>query len=279
MSDTPQLPDTQAAIDAGVALAHPAELDPAELYLSVLPAGGRSELLDLERYLSAPRRARGTVTVQTLEALGLYVERHDDPDATTIWVDIDGAKVVAVLDDHPAGQALWGEHRAVLALKQTPEWLHWRKNDRKLLAQADFAEHIEDGLLEIVDPDGATMLEVAQSIQGTTSANFKSTRRLDNGQIGAMYDEENTATAGRSGELAVPTQFTLAVAPFVGESPYRLTARLRWRIRSGDLLLGYSLDRPHAVELDALYGVAQKLRERFTDRRVFYGAPRSAPAT
>jgi hypothetical protein len=66
----------------------------------------------------------------------------------------------------------------------------------------------------------------------------------------------------------------LGLAPFVGEDAYRISARLRYRIRGGDLLLGYRLDRPADVLRDAVDGIADRLGQRFTLDRVFVGRPR-----
>lgn len=268
--------DAQVIVDTAMDAAKPAVLDPTQIHHRVVPAGATGEVIDLERYLPAPRRERGSVRLQTVDDFVRYVQRHDDPAATTVWVDIDAHLVVAVLNDHTQEDAQWGDHRATLQLKPTDEWTHWTSRDGKLLAQEDFAEHIEDGLAEIVSPDGATMLEVAQSIQGTTKAEFKAAHRLSNGTIGVQYVEEQTAAAGAKGEIEIPERFELAIAPFLGEEPYRVRARLRYRIRSGDLAIGYRLDRPNDVVRDAIDHIANRLHGQFEGERVFIGVPRSA---
>lgn len=268
--------DAQVIVDTAQEAARPEVLEPDRLYHRVVPEGARGEVIDLERYLPAPRRARGHVRLQTVDDLVRYVQRHDDPGSTTIWVDMDAHLVVAVLNDHTQDGAQWGDHRATLALKATDEWRHWTSRDGKLLAQEDFAEHIEDGLAEIVLPDGATMLEIAQSIQGTTKAEFQSAHRLADGAIGIKYVEEQTAAAGTKGELEIPERFELAIAPFLGEEPYRVRARLRYRIRSGSLTIGYRLDRPSDVIRDAIDQIATRLHGQFEGGRVFIGTPREA---
>lgn len=137
--------------------------------------------------------------------------------------------------------------------------------------QEGFAEHIEGGLEEIVTPDAADMLEIAQSFHAVSAATFRSQKRLASGEQQFQYDEELTATAGKTGNLTVPTTILLAVAPFIGEERYKLTARLRFRLSGGKLTLGYILDRPDAVVRDALEGVAERLAAEFP--RVFVGEP------
>jgi uncharacterized protein YfdQ (DUF2303 family) len=265
--------DVQAAVDAGLQIAAPQRIDPREVYDRVVPAGASRETMDLERFLPRPRRTRGQVQLATVDDFARYVARHDDPASTTIWVDTSG-QVVAVLDDHTQEGPQWGEHRANLLLTRTPEWEHWLRHDGQLLSQEAFAEHIEDGLAEIVTPDGATMLEVAQSIQGTRTAEFQGAHRLANGTVGFAWVEEEKARAGQKGDLEIPERFELAIAPFLGEGAYKVRARLRYRVGGGNVKLGYRLDRPHAVLRDAVDQIADRLTHRFQGDRVFVGRPR-----
>src|SRR5207237_7862330 len=188
--------DAQAIIDTARQGAIPDQLDPDAIVSQIVPEGARWEVKDLEQYLERPRRAAGTVELQERAELVRYVERHDDVDSTTLWVDAEGLAVTAILNDHEGGAGsetrapgnpAWGDHRAELKLKHTPEWEHWLRADKKLLSQADFAEHIDAGLKEIVTPEGATMLEIAQSIEGSVSAEFKSAKRLRDGNVQIEY--------------------------------------------------------------------------------------------
>ena len=270
--------DAQVIVDTAIAAAMPERVNADYVYSRVVPAGASHEIIDLERFGVRPRRVRGHVTAQTVDDFVRYVQRHDDPARTTVWVDYETHLVVGVLDDHAVGdlrEPEWGEHRALLQLRTTDEWKHWTSQDGKLLDQEAFAEHIEDGLPEIVSPDGATMLEVAQSIQGATKAEFKGAHRLDNGAVSFSWVEETTANAGQRGDLEIPERFELAIAPFLGEDPYRVKARLRYRIRAGSVQLGYRLERPGDVLRDAIDQIASRLHDQFTGDRVFVGTPRS----
>lgn len=275
MIDETKNVDAQVIVDTAQAAVEPHALEPTDgLVGIVVPAGATHKVVDLEQYLIAPNRAKGLVTTQRVEDFVRYVERHDEPGSTTIWIDSNNHVVVGVLNDHGKDDAQWGDHRVKLQLQHTPEWLHWEKYDGKMLDQTDFAEHIEIGLDEIVDPDGATMLELAQSISGSTDATFKSTRRLDNGSVAIAYVEETQAAAGKSGDIEIPKMFQLSVAPFFGEGPAPLFARFRYSVRQGDLRLGYKLERPWKVIEETIDRIALNLDAKFTGR-VFVGSPRS----
>ncbi len=247
------------------------EVDPHKLYAMARHA--ERDVLDLSAYLDTPKRAKGTVTAQTVDDFARYVARHDTQDGTTVWVDMDTHRVVGVLDDHGQETPGWGEHRAVLQLKATDQWAHWTKLDGRLVDQETFAEHIEDGQREIVEPDPLFMLEIAQTMQGHTKADWKSARRLQDGRVSFGYHEDATATAGGNGELEIPATFKLGIAPFLGEESYGLTARLRWRVNGGNLQIGYKLDRPGDVVRDAIDHIADRLAHQFAER-VFIGKPR-----
>lgn len=118
----------------------------------------------------------------------------------------------------------------------------------------------DDNAADIRDPDAATMLEIAQTIQGTSKVDWQAGHRLVDGQRRIGYVETNTATAGTKGELAIPTQITLGVQIFDGASvAHAVTARFRHRIEGGRLRLMYKLDRPADVVTAAFDGAVAEL--------------------
>lgn len=261
---------TESAVIADLAAraATPYQVDPTKPHV----AHTAGQLLDLERFLPAPRRKSGSYRPATVAALTDYVNNHSD-DHTTFWVDKEHSTVTAVINDHSRGESGWRDHRAIVQLLQSPEWKHWTAQDGRFLSQEAFAEHLQDGIEEIrQQPDAAMMLEIAQTIQGATKADWKTATRLDNGEVSFAYHEQIEATAGRKAHLEIPQTFTLAVSPFYGEEPFGLAARLRYRIREGQLSIGYRLVRPHEVVLTVLSNIAERLRvEGF--EHVYLGAP------
>lgn len=261
--------ETEAAAVATITrqAANPARLDPAVPQAIIVPAGASLQQPDLSAWRDRPIRKTGTYKPATVDAFLAYVGEHLIDD-TTVWVHPTSGLVTAVIDDNGIEAAGYRQHRVALTLATTPEWDYWIGNDRKLLSQDDFAEHIEGGLEEIQTPDAAEMLEISQSFHATIGAQFRSSKRLHSGEQQLQYDEEVTAKAGHKGDLTVPTTILLAVAPFIAEQPYKLTARLRFRLDSGNLNLGYLLDRPDSIKRDALEGVATRLAEAFPNTYV-----------
>jgi uncharacterized protein YfdQ (DUF2303 family) len=267
--------EADAIIETAIASTTPQELDPTQVYSVTVPDGGTHRILDLEHYLTAPRRATGTYKPATVASFIDYATAHRDPERTTIWVDVIAHSILAILNDNAPTAPDWGDHRASLQLLQTPEWKHWMSRDGRYVNQEEFAEHLQDGIEQIRVPDGATMLEIAQTIQGKTKVDWKTARRLDNGEVSFSYQEEISAGAGRSGSLEIPPIIELAISPFYGEEPHDIQARLRYRIREGHLSIGYKLDRPVEVLTNVMGGIATRLREQNGFANVYMGAPRS----
>lgn len=246
MSDS----DTQAALDAGQLLAGNDDLLPdASLKSVLLPAGATHVTIDLEPFGKYPRRHKGTTTVYDTASFRTLYESlvNPGPDHGRVYADVRAFKLVAILNGATADAPGWADHRIALGFFLTPAWQRWAGKDGVLMAQNEFAEHIEASLPEIVEPDGASMLEIASSIQATTSAAFKSSTRLSNGEQQFSYVEEIGGTAGRNGDMTIPTTITLGLQPFEGSPAYNVIARLRYRLDGGHLRIGYKLDRPDEV--------------------------------
>lgn len=251
------------------------------LYIAVNSVGDR-QVLDLREDIEAsqgrPDRKRGTVTLTDPGDFAAYLAKHGLPESE-LWADVERAQVTAVINAGVANDgadeeadAGWGDHRAVLQLKHTQDWADWTKASGVLMAQVDFAEFVEQHLPNCVEPTGASMLELAQTIKGSTKVTWEQTKRVKSGETAIEWREDTTAAAGRKGSLAIPDTLKLGIVVFEGGSPYAVTARFRYRVTSGGLTLGFVLERRRDVLLDAFEQVLVGLRVA-TDRQVWRGTP------
>jgi uncharacterized protein YfdQ (DUF2303 family) len=264
--------EAEAIADTAQLAAEPSELDPAQLYTHLVPEGANVEVLDLEQYLDKPRRKRGEPLFWDAPSMAAYVNKHKD-DRTTLYMnDVNGYRVIAVLDGHSGAEPGWVNHRATLEMRKTDAWARWLASNEKLVGQEEFAEHIERNLIDIQKPAGADLLELAQTFQATTKVEFRDSKQLASGQRQFQYVEETEARGGGRGELTIPKEFELGVAPFEGCDPYRVVARLRYRLRDGKLSLGYVLDNPRDVERHAFRDVAEALSSA-CGLEALYGRP------
>lgn len=258
--------ETQAALDAGLLLAQPRPIGDEEdprFYVVTVPAGAEHDLIDLdvEREKTAlhPARKTGRVALHTAEAFVDYVGRHAVPESE-VFASIDDRQVIAVIDSDGARLAGRKEHRAVLELKTPPAWVAWTKVDGKLLGQVEFAEFLEDHLPDVVSPSAATLLEIVTTFTAKKGLDFESSTRLQDGQTQLVYKETINATAGRTGELAIPERIELALSPFRGVDPFKVTARLRVRITPGGLGIGVIFDQLDKVIEAAFEDVVDAIR-------------------
>ncbi|WP_367154685.1 YfdQ family protein [Methylomonas sp. HYX-M1] len=231
----------QAAIDAGRELAtKPFEI--AGTPFLVLPDDHNYvELSDLREH---PKRIKQTVKHTTAASFIDYCNRfaHEN---SVIMMDDENNRFTAIFDYHGPDAADWGDHKAVFGLKPTVEWNNWKAFDGKAMSQSEFGKFIETNLEEIIEPTGAEMLEISLSIQAKTEVKFSQAQRLDNGQMQLTYNEEINGSAGVKGQLKIPQTFKIGLRLYEGGAPYQIEARLRYRIKDGNLTLWYELIRPH----------------------------------
>ncbi|MCW2758081.1 MAG: hypothetical protein JWO46_1827 [Nocardioidaceae bacterium] len=289
----PEITETQSAIDAGIAMGEPQPLDEANYphaFATLVPKGGELFITDLRtlhpELNPRPARKTGTVHVQNSDSFVDYLAKHALPE-TEVYAD--GAKfaLVAVINAHQDAKASsgepdavsadqgagWGDHRCSLELINTPAWTTWLSLNKQWLTQQQFAEHIEDNAQDVIDPDSATMLEIAQHFIAAMGTDFKSVTRLSSSEVKFNYEETVSARVGETGDLDVPTTFTLELAPFVGGEPHVITARFRYRLRSGQLSLSYHLVRPEEVIEQAFNAHVAAVESR-VEAPVFAGRPR-----
>ena len=259
----------------------PTEIEPG-LFI-VVDTDGDHQLIDardhIQRTKDHPRRKTGSVTLAQHDSFTDYLAKHALPD-TELWADIDKDRITAVINAHAAvagdpddeGVAGWGDHRATLQLVTTQDWRDWTGNNGKLVGQQEFAEFVEQHLPNFLRPSAADMLELAQTIKGHTKVSFESSKRVKSGETAIEWREDTTAAAGKKGTLEIPDTIDLGMQVYEGGAPYKLTARFRYRIGGGALLLGYVLERAGDVVRDAFGQVVQQVAAD-TEMDVWHGTP------
>jgi uncharacterized protein YfdQ (DUF2303 family) len=265
--------DTQAVINTAIATTPPSRLDAGDIYAFRTPQG--VQVIDLyNEHRTTPERKTGTTTVRDSASFISLWGKHSDGDSE-IYADADRLTITAVLNASGPGadEARYGDHRLVLSLRTTQAWNEWTANDGEQMPQEKFAEFLEDHLPDLQEPAAAEMLEIAQSIRGTTKAEFAAGSRLQSGQRTFQYTEDTKVTAGSKGTLTVPETFTIGVVPFEGAHAYMVTARLRYRIgRDSGLTLGYKLERPGDTLKAAFEDVRQAV-DAAVETTVLNGTP------
>lgn len=234
----------------------------------------------VEKMQPTPRRKSGTVQLKDLDSLMQYCadQTFSPPGTPTgdgvgyIYADPDSRKITAVFNDNRGLEPGWRDHRAEFKAEYTPEFAKWVSKNGQAFTQTEFAEFIEDNMADITEPAAAALLEMATTIQAKTDISFSSAKRLQNGQVQLGYSEVIDAKAGANGALEIPKEFALGLRIFKNGDGYRLVARLKYRLHSGNVKFWFELDRyERAVEL-AFTGYVDTLREKAT-YQVLLGTP------
>lgn len=240
--------DAAAIVGIALAAAEPQPLNDDQRYVVTVPAGYEAKVLDRlpESLLVAPRRKRGTVQVLDIPSYIAQYGKHSG-DATETFADPKAFTITAVLNADDADEPAHRDHRLILSLKKTPQWLAWESVSGKMIAQQEFAEFLEERAIDVRQPTSAEVLELAQHFEAKTNVDFKSGDVLSSGQRQLVYEETIAAKAGQKGDLEIPTQLELALQPFEGGDTFKVVARFRYRINNGRLLLGVTLERPEDI--------------------------------
>lgn len=221
-----------------------------------------SKIHGLGDLLDKPLVNKSNIELNEVDSFIRYFNEHKTSDSR-IFVNLSeiSARFVAIMDYFKKGDTSWNTHVVSYSCPHTVEWVTWMRNNRTSMAQKIFAEFLEDNLQEIVSPLGADVLEIAKTLTAKTMVNFKSGIRLDNGNQQLIFEETSEATAGAKGDLQIPSELTLGIAPFKATQPYRLTARLKYRLTDGRVNFTYEMVKPHRVIEDACNGLISTIKE------------------
>lgn len=250
-----------------------------DLFTVVTPAGATRTLLDVQEFAAGPPRTRGVVAVHRADSFVAAVNRLGGGTQTvTVYVDEPAGKLTAVLNDDTLDQPGWRDHRVAFEPRHSPEWSFWTSR-QGLGEQQRFAETIEEGLDEITSPPAADLLEIAQTFHAAVQSEFRQAARLVNGAVQFVFSENIEAKAGASGTVDVPTEFTIRLAVYHGGDPTDLTARLRYRLTGGALIIGYTLVHPERAADEAFSAAVTQVLEDLDHVPAVHGTAPSPAGT
>jgi len=215
-----------------------------------------------------PRRIAQRVELHDAMSFCAYATEYAQESAT-IFFDEEKRTFVAVLDYHSGGSGKasgekprWCEHVATFVARTTPEWDLWSGCNQKPFGQVEFATFLEDNLLDVVEPAGADLLEIAKTLEAKQDVAYSSAVRLDNGAFRFHFDEVIKGTANtQNGVVEIPTQFVLQMQVIRGGSVFKFPARLKYRIKDRSLILWYEIVRPHKIMEQAINETVATIQE------------------
>lgn len=256
----------QAAIDAGRQLADLKILnvDPgASVPLALVPDG--VSLQDLTGYLpQTPDRKRAAITLYDVPSFVLYVNEHKEA-ASRVFAQthVEPYTFVAWLDFHGEGlgSASWCTHTATMTLEETHEFKVWMAKNEEHFTQEEFALFVEDHRYDIIEPEGAEVLEIVETLKLMIDSKFVAVNRLNDGNKNLQWIRNVEANAGVEGQIGVPPTFMIRLSLFEGAKPVDIEARLRFNPRQGRLHFSYQLIRVRDAVQDALDKVVKQVHK------------------
>ena len=261
-----------------------------------LVVGKNRQILDLRRLFdegrTAPVRRRGTARHQTLKSFIDHVQRFKDA-GSAVFAEIGEApKLVGVLDYHPAGAESaprFGQHRSEYAFPLSEQWKAWIERNGKAMDQAQFAEFIENRILDVAAPEGMgetstaiarklgqsfaspqKLLELSRGLQVREGSVVQNAKNLSTGEVQIQF--ATTHTDERGEPLKVPGLFLLAIPVFEAGEHYEIAVRLRYRLSQGRITWFFEMHSADVVLRDAVEGACAAV-EKETSLPVFRGTP------
>jgi uncharacterized protein YfdQ (DUF2303 family) len=229
----------------------------------------------LDEYLTEPERRKGTAEFTDLASFIEHVKRFADSDSVVFANDDpDDSSLTAVLDYHrkgATGSPRFGEHRSTYSFPLSDEWKAWTQQGGKKMSQLEFAEFIENRLVDVSDaitpePDTKStahdwakrmgvdfgspsrILELSKGLSAKQTNIVRGAQDLASGETEIFFATSAEDPAGVP--LKIPRGFLLPLPVFKGGDLYFVPARLRYRI-DGRVTWWFDLARTEAVFEDA----------------------------
>lgn len=257
-----------------------------------------------------PRRRTGSATHTTLDSFILHANRFkDDDSALFAHGDMEQPSLSAVFDYHQAltlvhadGEVIergssamprYGSHRSVYSFPVSDEWKAWLATNKKMMGQQDFAEFLEDRIMDVLPPpsegdaSASKLLDFAKQVGGTFASpaklielsrglavhldeRVKQVTNLSTGEGEIQWEQKHNGADGQP--LLVPSLFLIAIPVFKEGVAYRLCVRLRYRAGGGSVKWFYEIYQFERAFEDAFNEACQKAAEE-TKLPLFSGTP------
>ncbi len=256
-------------------------------------------------YRTKPKDRADTATLRDLKSFIAYTNRFKDAESALFAINERSTpSITAVLDYHGAGgiedeTQRFGNHRAVHRFPLSDEWKVWTENDDKKMTMVEFAEFLENHIIDVLPvemvtvetedeeirrffammggkaalADPARLMEIANNLQINESSHIKNAFKLSSGEATIEFQSEHETHTAQSGKITIPKLFAIGTPVFKAGVPYRIFSRFRYRKTGGGIQFFYKLWRTDRV-FDHAFDEAIEKAASETGLPLFLGSDR-----
>jgi uncharacterized protein YfdQ (DUF2303 family) len=254
-------------------------------------------------YLTKPAHRKGHASLTTLDSLIDHTNRFKDSDSAIFVKDTtDAPCITTVFDYHRAGadaDPRFCGHKGTYEFPMSEEWKAWAKADSKPLDMVDFAEFLEDRIVDVMpmplfltDPDTSPETQsdrdlydlitkingkpcgpdklAALSKEAKINEDSKAEQSYDpqSGRMNVRFRTEHNDDNGKP--VQIPDMFLIAIPIFKNGPAYRILVRLRYRLKGGSIIWSVSRHRPELAQEHAIAEACERVKTE-TGLPVFFG--------
>lgn len=177
---------------------------------SLLLAHGSQQVIDLERYLPAPRRIRINNKFDDLRGIIDYTK---DFATERTRAFISNEKITVIFDYHTKEDPAHCSHTAYFCLSESARWKLWSSINNQWIEQKKFADFLDSGLEEIADPNQATILDMVKNFRATNSYEFDS-QTTEFGGSSLTYRKILKTGTTNTEQVQIPDRLKINLQPF-----------------------------------------------------------------
>ncbi|MDF1720538.1 MAG: DUF2303 family protein [Minwuia sp.] len=222
----------------------------------------------LDEWRTRPERMRGTTRLDTAQSLIDHANRFKN-DQSVLFCHADRAqpsiRAIYNYDDAVAGdvglaaaaEADWNDHIGAYRLPLSEEWQKWLGVHGKDLEAADFAEFLEDHILDVMPYDAAaerepivralggklagadTVMALSRGVQVFATNEVQTKINLSSGEATLIAREEHRDDKGAP--VKIPNLLRVCIPVFDQGDPVPVFVRLRYRVRGSSVRWSFML--------------------------------------
>lgn len=266
---------------------------------------------DLERVMPRPRALEGLAVFEDVESFILHFNHFKNSDSK-VFASKTANRFLSIIDYHEvdkdAGTTVSPSqlsprhcrHGGVFAPKFSEAYLAWTGRNKKNMGQAEFADFLEDRVLDLHEPPAVNSeneadkkkLKIARMVNKTFADPAKMmdfrkgiktheasiSKQFVNTQTGETEFEFRVEQHDEKGErVTIPGLFIIAIPVFDNSNVhYEVLVRLKYRTSEGRTTWFYELFRIDLVLENAFNDIKSKIATE-TSTTVLQGFPESGP--